>query len=60
MENMLSRPGSRNASIRRRLHQCRMMLPNMAIVVGIWLLHQTDLGFNLAGLALVLGGTWDL
>jgi threonine/homoserine efflux transporter RhtA len=52
--------GSANFITKRTLHQVRMVLPTFAIVVGMWLLHQNYLGANMAGIALVVGGTWDL
>ena len=61
MKNSLQQSRSTHSPMRSVLHCCRIMLPNLVIIAGIWLILQANLTeANVAGVALVVGGVWDL
>ena len=58
---MESQRGFTNPSLRRALHNCRMLLPNLAIIVGIGLILQNhSMAADITGGVLVAGGVLDL
>ena len=61
MRNSAKRASSKILWIPSVLHSCRMLLPKVAIIIGIWLILQANhTGTNMVGVALLVVRVWDL